>query len=86
MVFKKKRKTEKLSQWDFVFKESWSRILFMLLNMNTHIHTKYLYLYLNINKSHQQMLKQVEIDCEKNIIFGYCSKGTTSVKKESEHL
>lgn len=32
------------------------------------------------------MLKQPEIDCEKNIIFGYCFKGTTGVKKETEQL
>lgn len=47
---------------------------------------KYLYWYLNINKSHQQMLKQLEIDCEKNIIFGYCCEGTTGVKKEIEYF
>lgn len=28
------------------------------------------------------MLKQPAIDCEKNIVFGYCWKGTTGVKKE----
>lgn len=28
------------------------------------------------------MLKQPAIDCEKNIFFGYCWKGTTGVKKE----
>lgn len=28
------------------------------------------------------MLKQQAIDWEKNIVFGYCWKGTTGVKKE----
>lgn len=32
------------------------------------------------------MLKQTEIDCEKNIIFGYCCKGTISVKKQIEYI
>lgn len=32
------------------------------------------------------MLKQPEIDCDKNIIFGYCCKGTTGVKKEIEYF
>lgn len=45
-----------------------------------------LYWYLNINKSHQHMLKKPEIDCEKNIVFGYCWKGTTGVKKEEVYI
>lgn len=52
--------------------------------VSEHTHTQkkmYLYWYLNINKSHQQMLKQAESVCEKNIIFGYCCKGTSGVEK-----
>lgn len=47
---------------------------------------KNLYWYLNINKSHQHILKQPETDCEKNIVFGYCWKGTTGVKKEKDYI
>lgn len=32
------------------------------------------------------MLKQPEIDCEKNIVFGYCWKGTTGVKREKKYI
>lgn len=32
------------------------------------------------------MLKQPEMECEKNIIFGYCCEGTTSVKKQIEYF
>lgn len=32
------------------------------------------------------MLKQPEIDCEKNIVFGYCWKGTIGAKKEKEYI
>lgn len=28
------------------------------------------------------MLKQPEIDCGKNIVFGFCWKGTTGVKEK----
>lgn len=31
------------------------------------------------------MLKQPETDCEKNIVFGYCQKGTTGAKKEKDY-
>lgn len=32
------------------------------------------------------MLKQPETDCEKNIVFGFCQKGTTGVKKEKDYM
>lgn len=60
----------------------------MLLNTHTYGKQKKrnLYWYLNINKSHQHMLKKPEIDCEKNIVFRYCWKGTTGVKKEEVYI
>lgn len=58
----------------------------MLLSTHTQMEKKNLYWYLNINKSHQHMLKRPETDCEKNIVFGYCWKGTIGAKKEKEYV